>query len=194
MTSPAAATARPAVLSDLIPGRVARDVALVAGAAVLTGIAAQISIPIPGTPVPVSMQPFAVLLAGAALGPVRAAAGMLLYLAVGMAGMPWFAEGASGWGMPTFGYILGFAAAATLVGALAKRGWDRSILGTVGAMALGTLAIYALGVPWLMGSTGMDLGTALAKGVVPFLVGDALKIALAAGILPAAWFLTSRRP
>lgn len=181
--------ARPAVLSDLLPGSLARDAALVVGAAALTGAAAQVAIPVPGTPVPVTLQTFTVLLAGAALGLHRAALSMILYLLAGLAGVPWFAP--SG-GNATLGYIVGFFLAASVVGALAARGGDRTVVRTLGTMALGTVLIYAVGVPWLMVATGMDLPTALAKGVVPFLIGDALKVLLAAGLLPAAWKLARR--
>lgn len=187
------AVRRHGVLGDLLPGALTRDVALVVGSAVLVGLAAQVTVPIPGTPVPVTMQPFAVLLAGAALGMGRSAIGMLLYLFAGMAGMPWFAEGESGAGMPSLGYVIGFVVAAALVGALAGRGGDRTPVRTVATMTLGTLAIYAAGVPYLMAALHLDLGTALDMGLVPFLAGDALKILLAAGLLPVTWRLLGRR-
>jgi biotin transport system substrate-specific component len=187
-----AAVARPAVLGDLVPGRLVRDVALVLGAAVFVGVAAQISIPIPHTPVPVSGQTFAVLLSGAALGLNRAALSMALYALVGVLGVPWFASGASGWHFASFGYVLGFVLAGAVVGALAARGGDRSPLRTVATMTLGTLLIYAAGVPWLMAMTHANLSQAVTMGVRPFLVGDALKVLLAAGLLPGAWRLVRR--
>ncbi|MGH3387857.1 MAG: biotin transporter BioY [Actinomadura sp.] len=187
------AVRRHGVLGDLLPGALTRDVALVVGSAVLVGLAAQVTVPIPGTPVPVTMQPFAVLLAGAALGMGRSAIGMLLYLFAGMAGMPWFAEGESGVGMPSLGYVIGFVVAAALVGTLARRGGDRTPVRTVATMTLGTLAIYAVGVPYLMAALHLDLSTALDMGLVPFLAGDALKILLAAGLLPVTWRLLGRR-
>lgn len=177
------------VLADLVPGGLARDIALVAGAAALTGVAAQVAIPLPFTPVPITLQTFTVLLAGAALGPMRGVAAMLLYLAVGAAGVPWFSEQTSGVGFPSFGYVIGFVLAAALVGALARRGADRSVLGTVGAMLLGNLVIYGVGVPYLALAIGDDLWTAIGLGLTPFLIGDGLKILLAAGLLPAAWRL-----
>ncbi|GGL08579.1 biotin biosynthesis protein BioY [Sphaerisporangium melleum] len=189
MATDASAVLRPAVLSDLIPGRLVRDVALVVAAAGLTGVAAQVSIPLPGTPVPLTLQTFAVLLAGAALGLPRALLGMSLYLLIGQLGVPWFAP--SG-GNATLGYVVGFILAASVVGALAGRGGDRTPARTVVTMTLGTLLIYAVGVPWLMVATGMDLPSALAAGVVPFLIGDAIKVAAAAGLLPAAWKLARR--
>lgn len=185
---------RPRVLADLIPGTVARDLALVIGAAILTGLAAQISVPLPFTPVPLSLQTFTVLLAGAALGPMRGGLGMTVYLVAGMAGVPWFSEQRSGWDFASFGYIVGFVLAAALVGALARRGADRTVMGTAGLMVVGNLVIYALGVPWLMASLSIDPVRAVALGVVPFLIGDGLKIAVAAGLLPGAWRLAGRPP
>ncbi|WP_433323330.1 biotin transporter BioY [Spirillospora sp. CA-294931] len=183
---------RPAVLGDLLPGSLARDAALVTAAAVLVGIAAQISVPLPGTPVPVSGQTFAVLLTGAALGWGRGALGMALYLAAGMAGVPWFSEGASGAGLHTLGYIIGFIAAAAAVGRLSQLGGDRTPLRTVATMLLGTAIIYAVGVPYLALSLDVGLTKAIDLGLTPFLAGDALKVLLAAGLLPAAWKLAGR--
>ncbi|MFJ8914587.1 biotin transporter BioY [Amycolatopsis sp. NPDC102389] len=180
------------VLADLVPGALVRDAVLVAGGAALTGAAAQILIPVPGSPVPMTGQTFAALLVGAALGWKRGALSMALYLAVGAAGFGWFQNGSSGLFGASAGYIVGFVLAGALVGALAGRGGDRTPLRTAGTMVLGNLAIYSVGVPWLMASTGMGLSTALAKGVVPFLVGDALKIAVAAALLPGTWALVSR--
>ena len=185
---------RPRVLADLVPGALIRDIALVVAAAVLTGIAAQISIPLPFTPVPISLQTFTVLLAGAALGPIRGGLSMLLYLGAGVAGASWFSEQQSGWEFASFGYIIGFVVAAVVVGALARRGTDRTVIGAVWLMALGNLVIYVTGVAWLANWLAIDLPTALEFGVWPFLIGDALKIALAAGLLPAAWKLAGERP
>ncbi|MDH2429853.1 biotin transporter BioY [Sphaerisporangium sp. TRM90804] len=181
--------AHPAVLSDLIPKSLVRDAALVIGAAGLTGVAAQVSIPLPGTPVPFTLQTFAVLLAGAALGLPRAFLGMALYLALGQLGVPWFA---SSGGNATLGYVVGFVLAASVVGALASRGGDRTAPRTFATMLFGTLLIYAVGVPWLMVATGLSLPAAFAAGVVPFLIGDAVKVLVATGLLPAAWKLTRR--
>lgn len=194
MTATTDAASRPRVLADLIPGSLIRDIALVVGAAALTGIAAQISIPLlPLTPVPISLQTFTVLLSGAALGPLRGGLGMSLYLVAGVAGVPWFSEQRSGLNFPSFGYITGFVVAATIVGWLARRGLDRSVPGSIGIMVLGNLVIYAFGVPWLANSLAVDLPTALELGAWPFLIGDALKIALAAGLLPAVWWLLRDR-
>jgi len=182
----------PRVLADLVPSVVARDAVLVLGGAALTGLAAQIAIPMPGTPVPLTLQTLAALLVGASLGWRRGFAALALYALVGTLGVPWFADGASGWRLASFGYILGFAVAAALVGWLAERGVDRKIIPTALAMVLGNVVIYACGVPVLMAATGLDLGTALSKGVLPFVLTDAIKIAAAAGILPAAWALVRR--
>ncbi|MBL8926009.1 MAG: biotin transporter BioY [Pseudonocardia sp.] len=177
------------VLADVVPGGAVRDIALVAGSAAFVGLAAQVAIPLPFTPVPLSGQTFAVLLSAAALGPVRGALGMLLYAVAGVAGLPWFAGQQSGWSIPSFGYVLGFVLAAVVVGALARRGADRTVARTAGLMVVGNLCIYAVGVPWLMASVGIGLGHALVLGVAPFLVGDAVKILLASLLLPAAWRL-----
>ena len=190
--SPAARPGRPLVLGDLLPGTLARDLALVLAGAVFVGLAAQVSFPIPGTPVPVTGQTFAVLLAGAALGWQRALASMALYLVAGAAGMPWFADGSSGTAAVSFGYIIGFVLAGSVVGWLASRGGDRTPPRTVLTMTLGTLLIYAVGVPYLMAKLNVGLGKAFDLGVQPFLVGDGLKVLLAAGLLPGAWTLVRR--
>ncbi len=185
---------RPGVLADLVPGALIRNFVLVLAAAALTGVAAQIAVPLPFTPVPLSLQTLTVLLAGAALGPMRGGMAMLLYLVAGLVGVPWFSEQQSGWAFASFGYIIGFVVAAIVVGAFARRGTDRTVIGAVWLMALGNLVIYAIGVTWLASWLAVDLPTALDYGVWPFLVGDALKIALAAGLLPAAWKLAGYRP
>ncbi|MEU9076111.1 biotin transporter BioY [Kitasatospora sp. NPDC004745] len=190
---------RRAVLADLLPsattrlGAQARDLALVAGGAALTGVAAQLSVNVPGSPVPVTGQTFAALLVGTALGTRRGVASLGLYLLAGMAGMPWFAEGTSGWAMPSLGYVLGFVLAAGLTGALARRGADRTPVNTAVTMVLGSLAVYAVGVPYLALSLHVPLARAAELGLYPYLVGDALKAVLAAGALPLAWKLLGRR-
>ena len=199
MTAPAAAFPAPRVLADLIPGSgsraasAAREAVLVGGGAALTGASAQIAITIPQiTPVPFVLTTFTVLLLGAAYGPLRAGATMLVYLAAGVAGVPWFTEGGSGAGFPSFGYILGFLAAAVLVGWLAKRGADRSFLNTVGLMVMANLVIYAFGAPYLAWSLGLDVATTIEQGVSPFMIGDFIKLFAAAALLPAAWWAVGR--
>jgi biotin transport system substrate-specific component len=194
MTTAAVFPARPVprVLADLIPGARLRDAALVVGGAGLVAGLGQVSIPLGFTPVPISLGTFAVLSVGAALGPARALASLALFTAAGVAGAPVFVGASSGWGGPSFGYVLGYVAAVAVVGALAKRGADRSVWRTAGTMALGSLVIYAAGVPWLAWELGASLPRALALGVAPFLVGDALKTMAAAGLFPTAWRLVAR--
>ncbi|MFE6283454.1 biotin transporter BioY [Streptomyces sp. NPDC057877] len=193
-TAAAAVPARAGqVLADLLPASRVRDIALVAGGAALTGLAAQIAVPVPGSPVPVTGQTFAALLVGTALGAGRGFLSLALYALVGMAGVPWFAEGGSGAAAPSFGYVLGMILAATVVGALARRGADRSMLRMAGAMLLGEAVIYAVGVPYLALATGMSASAAIAAGLTPFLLGDALKAALAMGALPTAWKFVNKR-
>jgi biotin transport system substrate-specific component len=185
-------TRSPRVLADVLPGGLARDAALVGGSALFVGLLAQVAIPLPFTPVPLTGQTFAVLLSVAALGPARGVLGMLVYALAGMAGVPWFAEQSSGVSMPSFGYIVGFVLAAAVVGALARRGADRTPLRAVPLMIAGNLAIYAIGVPWLMASLDVSFGKAIELGLTPYLIGDALKIAFAAALLPGAWKLVRR--
>ncbi|MEI5520802.1 biotin transporter BioY [Streptomyces brasiliscabiei] len=192
--STAATTARPGeVLADLLPasGTRVRDIALVVGGAAFTGLAAQIAVPVPGSPVPVTGQTFAALLVGTTLGAGRGAAALGLYAVAGLAGVPWFANGTSGVGV-SFGYILGMILAVAAVGALARRGGDRSTLRMAGTMLVGEAIIYAVGVPYLAATAHIGLTAAVAAGLTPFLIGDALKVALAMGLLPTAWKLLNK--
>lgn len=178
------------VLADLVPAiptTLVRDVALVVGGAALTGIAAQFAFTTPLSPIPFTLQPLSVLLVGAALGTKRALSSMLLYLALGMVGLPWFADGGSGWHMPSFGYILGFVVAGGVVGALAKRGADRSFLSTVGMLSVGMVIIYVIGTTWLAFDLGVSAGRAFELGVRPFLGLDVVKILVSAVAFPTAW-------
>ncbi len=180
------------VLADLLPGTVARDVSLVVGGAGLTGLAAQVSIHTPFSPVPFTLQTLAVLVVGAALGSVRGAVSMLLYLAAGVIGVPWFAGHSHGWGGPSFGYLLGFVAAAGLVGALARHGADRHVVSTILVMVAGSLVVYAVGTVWLASDLHIGVAEAIKIGVRPFLATDAIKIGVAALGLPAAWAFARR--
>ncbi|MGW1075483.1 biotin transporter BioY [Streptomyces sp. NPDC002537] len=198
MATAAPVTRTGTVLADLLPASTAgrarvRDAALILGGAALTGVAAQIAVPVPGSPVPVSGQTFAVLLTGTALGARRGFLSLALYALAGLAGVPWFAEGRSGAGFASFGYVLGMMLAATVVGALARRGADRSVPRTAGAMVLGSAIVYAVGVPYLALYAHLPAADAIAAGLTPFLIGDALKAALAMGVLPTAWKLLGRR-
>jgi biotin transport system substrate-specific component len=188
----AASTRTGAVLADLLPASRVRDVALVAGGAALTGLAAQIAVPVPGSPVPVTGQTFAALLVGTALGARRGLLSLALYALAGLAGVPWFASGTSGVSV-SFGYILGMMLASAVVGALARRGADRGVLRMAGTMLLGEAIIYAVGVPYLAYAADMSASAAIAAGLTPFLIGDALKAALAMGAVPAAWKLVDKR-
>lgn len=187
---------RKRVLADYVPavagvpataGVLARDLALVAAGAGFIGLLAQWSVPLPGTPVPLTLGTFAVLLTGASLGGVRALLSLGVYLVAGGLGVNWFAGHKDGFGGATFGYVVGYLLAATLVGALAQRGGDRTVAKTAVTMVAGNVLVYAAGVPWLMHATGMDFATALDKGVVPFLIGDGIKVLAAAGLFPAVW-------
>ena len=162
--------------------------------AALIAIGSYLSIPI--GPVPIVLQNLFVLLAGLLLGSRWGAAAVGVFLLAGTCGLPVFAGGAGGIGRfagPTGGYLIGFLAAAFLVGLLTERAKPRLLL-DVAAMVAGTLVIYALGVPWLMVVTGMDLPKALAVGMFPFLVGDVLKIAAAALIARALRPVVGRGP
>jgi biotin transport system substrate-specific component len=174
---------------------VVRDAGLVIAGAAVTGIAAQIAFTIPSiSPVPYTLQTFAVLLVGASFGPLRGALSMALYLAAGLAGLPWFAQQASGLdaAKATLGYLVGFVVAAAVVGYLSQRGNDRRFLSSTAEMFLGTLIIYAMGVPVLISVLDLDLATGLEFGLYPFVITDTLKVLAAAGLLPLAWKLVSR--
>ncbi|MBI4312412.1 MAG: biotin transporter BioY [Chloroflexi bacterium] len=159
------------------------DVILIVGYAALTGLAAQVKYYI-NPAVPISGQTFAVLLAGAALGGKRGAASMLVYLMAGIAGIPVFASGGAVAGASR-GYLLGFVAAAAIVGFLCERGWGRNPLKLIGAMLLGEAAIYAFGLPWL--AFYVPAEKVLPWGLTPFIPGDIIKLLLAALAVPLAW-------
>jgi biotin transport system substrate-specific component len=112
---------------------------------------------------------------------------MLLYAAAGLFGVPWFAGQASGYVGPSFGYILGFILCALVCGALAERGADRSLLGSIPAMVIGEIVMYGVGVTWLAFDLHVGAAKAISLGLTPFLAGDAIKAAMAALLLPAAW-------
>lgn len=188
----------------LVPIRVAegigvrlRHVALIVAGTLLIALAAQVFFYMPGNPVPYTGQTFGVLLAGGALGFRRGIASTSLYVLIGYLGLPVFAGGSTGPEVvlgATGGYIFGFIAAAAIVGRLAELGWDRTLPGAVGAMLLGSAAIYLVGVPWLAVAYGEPLEWGIANGLMPFVLGDALKLGLAAVAFPAAWWVVGRRP
>jgi biotin transport system substrate-specific component len=184
-----------AVLADLAAAAGVGDLIVGGALAGVVGAFAQVAIPVPGTPVPITGQTFAVLLGGMVVGTRRAVIGMLLYLALGLAGVPWFAGHSGGWDVVTsasFGYLIGFVAAAVLVGALARRGFDRQPLLVFVAMLCGNVIIYLLGATWLAIALRLQPAEAVQLGVLPFLVGDALKALVAMACLPGAWYLAVR--
>jgi biotin transport system substrate-specific component len=166
-----------------------RDVILILLGALLVAVLAQVKIALPFTPVPLTGQTFAVLLVGATLGSRRGAASMLLYIAVGAFGLPVFAGGESGLAYlsgATLGYLIGFVLAAYVIGLLAERGLERSVRTSIFPFFAGTLIIYICGVVWLTVILG-SLSKAIVAGLIPFLVGDVIKLIAAAIVLPAAW-------
>jgi biotin transport system substrate-specific component len=186
----------PRVLADVFASTAVRDVVLVVGAALFTALCAQISIPVPGSPVPVTGQTFAVLVSGAALGAHRGAASMLLYLALGLIGLPVYSDGASGvqvvWGA-TGGYIVGFIVAAYVIGRLAEARLDRAPAKALPVFAVGSMVVFAIGVPWLAIAADLSVGRAIELGFVPFILGGIVKSLAAAAVLPAAWRLVGGR-
>ena len=176
----------------------ARHIALIVAGALLIAVCAQIYVLIPGNPVPFTGQTFGVMLSAGALGFRRGIAASLLYLAIGALGLPVFAQGKHGIDIllgATGGYLVGFVLASVVVGRLAELGWDRNILGGLGAMFIGSVAMYAIAVPWLaVVAFGGDLQIGIEKGLLPFLFWDSVKLALAAAAFPAAWWIVGRRP
>jgi biotin transport system substrate-specific component len=166
-----------------------RDVTLIVLGALFVAILAQVRIPLPFTPVPLTGQTFAVLLVGATLGSTRGTASMLFYVALGALGLPVFAGGASGLTYlsgATLGYLIGFVMAAYVIGLLAERGLERSVRTSILPFLLGTVIIYICGIAWLTILLG-SFNKAMAAGLLPFLVGDAIKLIAASIALPAAW-------
>jgi biotin transport system substrate-specific component len=205
-----ATVAAPTTLSDLLPSTSdrtksgIRTALLVVGAALLTAAAAQISITLPFTPVPITGQTFAVMLTGAALGWRKGAAGQLLYVALGLV-LPFYAKQTHGWKIvsgATGGYLVGFIFAAALIGYLAERRQDRNFLTSVPAMLAGSAIIYVFGVTWLCyklklplfnGAAAIKANPAVAGvdgvsyGLSPFILGDLFKLTLAGALTPLAW-------
>ena len=180
--------AQATLVDRIVPRSLVSDVALVFGGAVLTALAAQVQIPM--YPVPMTLQTFAVLLVAATLGAARGAASMCVYLAMGAAGLPVFAGAKALTAvLPTAGYLVGFVAAGFVVGALAARGFTTTPIRVAASFALGSVIIYALGAGWLIVGLGLSFPAALTAGVIPFLIGDALKAVAAATLLPIAWKL-----
>ena len=192
----------PVSLGERISTRV-RHIALMVAGALFIALTAQAVIPL--DPVPITGQTLGVLLVGGALGSKRGGVSTLLYIVMGFF-LPVYAGHAQGIDHiigstnghlalgATGGYLVGFVLAAAIVGRLAELGWDRNFLGAVAAFVVGNLVIYAVGVPWLMLATGLGINAAIAGGLTPFLLGDGLKILVAAAVFPAAWWIVGRRP
>ena len=180
------------VLGDVVASSLLANTALVVGAAALVGLLAQVSIPLGFTPVPITGQTLGVMLAGSALGWRRGGLAMSLDVIAGMVGMPWFAHHASGYAMVTFGYLVGFVIAGSLLGWLASRGNDRNVLTALGAMFVGEVIIFAIAVPWLAVSLHVSLAKAVSLGLTPFIIGEVLKAAVAGVALPSTWRLVDR--
>lgn len=176
-----------------------RDILLILAGTAVVSLLAQVSIP--WYPVPFTGQTLAVLLVGGMLGALRGALSLAVYFAIGALGAPIFSEQAGGWDIitgATGGYIIGFILAAGVVGWLCERGADRRVVSMIGVLLLGNVLIYAIGVPWLANwspaGDGVTLGWSQAYelGVQPFILGDLLKLAIVAAILPAGWALLQR--
>ena len=174
-----------------------KSIMLVVAFSLLTALAAQVIIPLPFTPIPVTMQTFAVLLAGALLGSRLGALAMIAYLVEGASGLPFFYAGRGGLQhlllSPTAGFLWSYPAAAFVVGLFAERGWDRRYLTAAAAMAIGSALILLSGWAWLTLGFKAAAVDAWRVGVAPFLFGDIIKIALAAAVLPSGWALLQRK-
>lgn len=185
---------------DTFPAALAWDITLVITGSLFVAALAQLSISLlPFSPVPISGQTLAVLLVGASLGAVRGASALALYLVWGAVGLPFYAEGNSGaellgFASATGGYLWGFVVAAAVIGYLADRGWDRSVGSALGVMLIGEIIVFAFGVTWLAQAIGVSGTEALELGLYPFVVGDLLKLLIAAGALPLAWKIARRDP
>lgn len=194
MTALAQALPRPRARA----ARLAFDAGLIVAGSLAIALLAQVSIRLPFTPVPITGQTLGVLLVGASYGWSRGGLTLVLYLAEIAVGLPFAAEGKSGLEVLTLatasgGYLWGFLLAALLTGWLANRGWDRNLRSSLGVMLLGNVVIYLVGIPWLAASVHVPVTEALELGLYPFVVGDVLKLLMAAGVLPAAWRLARQR-
>lgn len=195
MSAVSPAAPRLVLVDRVFPRTVALDIVLVVAGAALTALLAQVAVPL--YPVPITGQTLAVLLVGASLGAARGALSLTLYAVLGIVGLPVFSDFAGGPEVilgPTGGYILGFIASAALVGWLSERAWERQVLKALATFAAGTLVVFAVGLPWLAISLGLDLMQTLSAGLFPFLIGGAIKAVIAAGLLPLAWWGAQRRP
>jgi biotin transport system substrate-specific component len=196
MSAPHAAAALPrrAVLADVLPGERVRDVVLVVSGALLTALFAQISIPVAGSPVPITGQTLAVGLVGATLGARRGASSMALYGLLGLF-LPFYADGGSGWDViwgASGGYIVGFIFAAGIVGWFAEHGADRNVVLAFLAFVLGQLVIFAFGLVGLKIAVDESWGWTIHNGFTIFIFGGLVKAAIGGIALPSAWALVRR--
>lgn len=192
---PAGLPARPLVLADLVPGARARNAALILTAALVTALFAQIEVPVPGTPVPISGQTLAVVLTAAALGPWRGGLGQVLYVLLGAVGLPFYSGGESGFthlAGATGGYLVGFVVAAYLIGLAARHGLDRAPAKALPLFVAGQAVIFVFGVSWLAVVADLSPGVALEKGFYPFIVGGLVKAVIAGVVITGAWHLVGR--
>jgi biotin transport system substrate-specific component len=184
----------PRLVTDrLVRGRVAADILLVIGASAIIAVAAQIAIPIPGSPVPLTMQPLAVIFVGVALGSVRGAAAAALYLLEGVSGLPVFAQGHAGAGwlvLATGGYLMSYPFASFVAGWFSERGWGNSVVRSIAGMLAALGVIYLGGWAWLAVLTTPR--AALSMGILPFVIADIVKVAFGAALLPYAQRLVAR--
>jgi len=186
---------RPLVLADLFPNVRARNAVLVAGGVLLMALLAQVAIPVPGSPVPITGQTLGVVLTAAALGPVRGVLTQVFYILAGMVGLPFFSEATHGVEVvfgATGGYLIGFIPAAYLIGLAAKHGMDRNPLKAVPLFIAGQAIIFAVGVPWLAAVAHLNAQQALDAGFYPFILGGIVKAAVAAAVLGGAWSVARR--
>lgn len=186
---------RQLVLADVLGRSRTRDIALVVTAALFTAALAQVSVPVPGSPVPITGQTLAVVLTAAALGPVRGFAGQGLYLLLGAVGLPFYSEASGGIEVitgATGGYIVGFLPAAYLIGLAAQHKFDRVPVKALPLFIAGQAIIFAVGVPWLAVTANLSPAAALEAGFYPFIVGGLIKAAIAGAVLPGLWKLTDR--
>ena len=172
------------VLADRLGGTIAREIALIAAGTLALIVLARVSIPLPFTPVPVSLGTLGALSVGATLGARRGLVSVAAYALLGIAGAPVFTGTNVGWAFASFGYILGYFLVAAIAGLAAQRGADRRVL-TMAPTALASIfSVYVLGLAWMIPFAHMTLEQGLMKGFVPFIVGDLLKAAVAAGLFP----------
>lgn len=184
----------PITVAERLNARV-RDTILIATGALFIYLTSLVVVP--HDPVPWTGQTFGVLMVGGALGLRRGLLAVALYVLLGYVGLPFFAEGKSGASVilgATGGYLIGFIVAGAVVGRLAELGWDRRLGGAIGMMLIGSAIVYAIGLPWLGAVAHLTPSETIAKGLAPFVLWDAAKLVVAAGIFPVTWWLIGRRP